>query len=447
MPIPAEHTNRFVYHFSHIDNLPSVLSHGFLANNHAQFPEGHRSIAAEGIQGRRAKMEVPCGPGGCVHDYVPLYFGSVSPMLLGVINAKNVDQYDILYFEFPIALVGQTGAVFTGASANTLVPPNFYIDPEDLAKLDWGAIDSRKWGNEDDDYRHRRMAELLIHSQLPVMTAARCVVWNDAVKKRVEAIVDGRPFPVIEFQDQWNRPHWFTNFASGGKSSLVKGPGEIAILFDAACERVKQHSGDHADTAKFQNLSGLRDALRADFGCLPHTAELVGLRSENGVHKRTVDVHTQDVVKELLSLEEYAALNEEQQMLVEIAAYLHDIGKGPRSRWDSNGGLQKVDPDHPVGAMPMMVEILTEHVATVSPSVANTLIKLVCYHDLVGDVLGRDRNEQQILDVVDDLEELAMLFAMCRADVMALVPRWWNEALASKLYDRCAKVIEEALDD
>ncbi len=40
-------------------------------------------------------------------------------------------------------------------------------------------------------------------------------------------------------------------------------------------------------------------------------------------------------------------------MFVEIAAYLHDIGKGSRSRsrWDSNGGLQKVDPDHPVGAM------------------------------------------------------------------------------------------------
>ncbi|WP_363627100.1 DarT ssDNA thymidine ADP-ribosyltransferase family protein [Mesorhizobium sp.] len=56
-------------------------------------------MAAPGIQQRRAEMAVTCGPGGCVHDYVPLYFGSRSLMLLSVINAKNVDQMDILYFE------------------------------------------------------------------------------------------------------------------------------------------------------------------------------------------------------------------------------------------------------------------------------------------------------------------------------------------------------------
>jgi hypothetical protein len=269
------------------------------------------------------------------------------------------------------------------------------------------------------------------------------VVWNDAAKKRVEAIVGTRPFPPIEFQDRRSRPHWFTNFASGGTSSLVKGPGEIASMFRAACAYVEEHAGDNADTASFKNLTRLRDGLRADFGCLPHTAELVGLRSENGVHQHAVDIHTKEVVEQLLLLDEYDGLDEKQQMLVEIAAYLHDIGKGPRSRWDSNGGLQKVDPDHPVGAMPMMAEILTEHVATVSASSAKTLMKLVCYHDLVGDVLGQGRDEQQILDVVDDVEELDMLFAIGRADVTALVPRWWNEALAGRLYDRCVEAIEE----
>jgi hypothetical protein len=447
MPIPADHAHRHVYHFSHIDNLRGLLKHGFLANNHAQFPRNHRSIAAESIQGRRARMKVPCGPKGCVHDYVPFYFGSVSPMLLGVVNAKNVDQYDILYFEFPIALADRADAIFTSASANTAIPPDFYHDPADLAQLDWAAIDSKKWGNPDEEYRHRRMAELLIHGQLPVTAAARCVVWNEAAKKRVEAIVGTRPFPPIEYQDKWARPHWFINFASGGNSSVVKGPGEIASIFKAACAYVEEHAGEHEDTAKFKSLKRLREGLRADFGCLPQTAELVGLRSENGVHKRTVDIHTKEVVAQLLSLDEYDALDEKQQMLVEIAAYLHDIGKGPRSRWDDNGGLQKVDPDHPVGAMPMMADILTEHVATVSASSARTLMKLICYHDLVGDVLGQGRDEQQILDVVDDVEELDMLFAIARADVSALVPRWWDEDEADALYQRCVEAIEEASEE
>jgi hypothetical protein len=26
-----------------------------------------------------------------------------------------------------------------------------------------------------------------------------------------------------------------------------------------------------------------------------------------------------------------------------LAAYLHDIGKGPKERWAGNGGIQKVD--------------------------------------------------------------------------------------------------------
>jgi hypothetical protein len=444
MPIPAEHTHRYVYHFSHIDNLPGLLRHGFLSNNHPRFPGKHRSIAAAGIQDRRAQMVVPCGPGGCVHDYVPLYFGSISPMLLGVVNAKNVDQYDILYFEFPIALAARKDAVFTNASANTSIPPDFYSDPADLAQLDWAAIDSLKWGNVDDDFRHRRMAELLIHGQLPVTAAARCVVWNDWVKERVEQIVNGASFPPIELEDRGRR-HWFTDFANNKQNSVVQGPEEIALNFGDACERVKDHAGEHAGVAKFKSLKRLRDGLRADFACLPHTAELVGLKSANGVHKRTVDVHTKEVVAKVLSLPEYQALDEKAQMLVEIAAYLHDIGKGPRSRWDSNGGLQKVDPNHPAGGMPMMAEILTEHVATVSEASAKILLKLVCYHDLVGDVLGRGRDEQQIIDVVDDEEELDMLFALCKADATVLVEHWWDEEAANALYDRCLEAIGEAL--
>jgi ssDNA thymidine ADP-ribosyltransferase, DarT len=234
MPIPAGHTHRYVYHFSHIDNLPGLLRHGFLSNNHPKFPKKYRSIAAAGIQERRAQMVVPCGPGGCVHDYVPLYFGSISPMLLGVVNAKNIDQFDILYFEFPIALANRADAVFTDASANTAVPPNFYTDPADLSQLDWTAINSLKWGNIDDGFRHQRMAELLIHGQLPVTAASRCVVWNDWVKKRIERIANGAPFPPIELEDA-SRRHWFTDFANKKKSSLGSRPIKV-LAWPASCD-------------------------------------------------------------------------------------------------------------------------------------------------------------------------------------------------------------------
>lgn len=440
--VPLPYKGRYVYHFTHIDNLPNLLQTGFLANNHPDFPgNDHRSIAEPGIQQRRAQMVVPCGPGGRVHDYVPLYFGSRSLMLLSVINKKNTDQMDILYFEFPIELVERDNIVFTDASANTLVPPNFYSDPKDLAGLNWEAINSLRWSESNDTLRHQRMAEVLVRDQLPLAAAVQCVVWNADAQQSVEAMVAeaGAVFPPIAFESQ-HRRHWYTPI-NGDNSSLVKGPREIALLYEQACEEIEAERGKLGDSAPFPRLKDLLEELRENFGCLTHTAELVGLKSANGVHKETVDVHTQQVVERLLSLEEYAELGAKQKRLVELAAYLHDIGKGPKSRWDSNGGLQKVDPNHPVGAMPMMVDILTNYVGTVSARSAGRLAKLVCYHDLIGDVLGKGRNEQQITDAVDDKDELDMLFALGKADASVLVEHWWDQNAANELYGRCLEAI------
>lgn len=445
MAIPPEHAHRMIYHFTHLDNLPDILNKGFLCNNHTKFPKRCRSIAEQGIQARRAEMSVTCGPCGMVHDYVPLYFGSLSPMLLAVVNKKNVDQMDILYFEFPISLVDRADVVFTDASANTGIPPEFYSEPSDLGKLNWPAIDSFKWGCASDEERHQRMAEVLVLSELPATEATRVVVWNDGVKKRVQELVAkaGVPFPPIGFESQ-GRWHYFTKFADKNRKyeSLVTGPRGIANMYRRACEAVKENTDEPLPTA-FESPKALLKGLRGDFGCLPHTAELVGLESANGMHKKTVDVHTLEVVENLTNLPEFQNLPEDFQRRVELAAYLHDIGKGPKTRWAEMGGRQKVDPDHAVGAMPMMVEILTQHVKKVKQENAELILKLVCYHDLVGEVLGKGRDEQQIVDAAASRLELDMLFMLGKADATALVESWWDEDEAAALYDRCWAAIKK----
>jgi hypothetical protein len=126
---------------------------------------------------------------------------------------------------------------------------------------------------------------------------------------------------------------------------------------------------------------------------------------------------------------------------VELAAFLHDIGKGPKARWAKNGGLQEVDPDHAMRAMPMMVDILTEQVAKVKQENAELIVKLVCYHDLVGEALGKGRNEQQIVDIANSKLELDALFMLGKADATSLVEWWWDDESAAALYDRCLKAI------
>lgn len=446
MPIPDEFANRFIYHFTHIDNLPGLLETGLVANGHPAFPKGVQSIAEAGIQARRAQMAVPCGPKGVVHDYVPFYFGAKSLMLLGVIHKKNVDQCDILYFEFPISLLDLDESVFTDASANTVVAPNFYSNPKDLGKLNWEEIDSQKWSCASDVRRHQRMAEALIHGTVPISSASSCVVWNSSTKERVDKLTDGvDDFPKINFENP-SRRHYFTKFLVKEEKgqSLVQGPNAIASTLNAVNEYFAEHIGNNSKTATFGGPKALLVALRKDFGCIPETAELVGLETVNKIHKETVDVHTQQVVETLTGLPEFLELDVRQKALIELAAYLHDIGKGPKERWlDEKTGkcFQKNDPDHPVGAMPMIARIFTEEVGSIKLANANLIAKLVCYHDLVGDVLGRGRHEAQIVQVADNEEELMLLFLLGKADATTLGFHWDQEE-ADAIFSRAIKAIE-----
>ena len=443
MSIPPNHSSRYIYHFSHIDNLKSIIQHGLLANMHSNFAAtGARSIAASTIQERRAVMEIPFEGGGVVHNYVPLYFGSLSLMLLGVINKKNVDQCDILYFEFPIGILNSPGVIFTDASANTATPPTFFNDLRQLDKINWSEVDSIKWKCANDDLRHQRMAEALIPPPLSLQDAKRIVVWNKDTKSEVIKIAAecGITLPPLEYESR-ERRHYFCKFVNGSNGeSLVTGPRGIASVFEATClEIAKLPQG--LQCASFLTLQSLLEGLRIDFGSIPQTAELVGLKSANGVHKLTVDLHTQAVVAKLKSLPEFEVLSQAQRNIVELATYLHDIGKGPKSRWAYNGGVQAVDPDHPVAAMPMMIEIFNTSVRFWTDTDARIVTKLVCYHDLVGEVIGKGRDQQQIWEIASDQGELDMLFAIGKADATSLAEHWWDASAAAVLYCRCLAAI------
>ena len=98
MAIPDRHKDRYIFHFTDIYNLDSIIKNGLLCTNlknEKNIP--HKNIANKSIQERRANMDVPVGPGGKVHDYVPFYFSSINPMLLTLLNQKNVDQNLIIY--------------------------------------------------------------------------------------------------------------------------------------------------------------------------------------------------------------------------------------------------------------------------------------------------------------------------------------------------------------
>jgi len=461
MPIPNEHKNRHIYQFTHLDNLPEILQHGLLSYNEKERRGiAHISIASEGIQARRAEMAVPTGPGGVVHDYVPFYFCTLSPMLLSVINAKNVDQLYLLYLGVDIGILESAHVVFTDASANTAVPPTFYSDPNDLVHLDWGNIDSCKWSCPSDEARHARMAEALVYKSLDVSEIDHVIVWNDMIKTKVQEIYAeaGLEPPAIEFNGHKRRYFYFTNFYERGPNvSIVTGPKCLHNEFCTAVKEVAETRDEEApDEPMFNSIKDAVAELDDDFCALPELDAINDLATANQQHRENVGSHTRTVVSKLRESDLYAPMTDHQKALVVFAAYLHDIGKGNSPRDDD--GRQRVDPDHPARAIPLVQRILTEDIESLDEEDIRQLLLLVTYHDLIGDIIGKGRDRQQLLDVIECAEDFDMLAALNCADVESLIPEGglarmisshtgWLERIKAGLLDLREWVLDNLEDD
>jgi hypothetical protein len=445
MTIPPAHANRFVSHFVHLDNIPSIIEHGLLSNSE-QVRKGieHHSIALSAIQTTRSTMRVTCGPKGVVHDYVPFYFSTVSPMLLSVVNAKNVDQNFLIHLLLPIQIIQKPTVVFSDASANREAGvPRFFENPTELNRLDWDQIDSRKWTSSSEDAKHRRMAEVLVHKSVPWSEIPRIVVWNDGIKEFVEeeCAKQNAIIPQINFDDKYNS-RYFDRFMFGEKGkSLVTGPYWTERFCKEAIRRIVTSERDNKQRT-FKKLTQLRDAIRADFAAIDELKELIELFTTDNLHREDLATHTQQVVSKLKTLPEYKSLGPKYQKVVELAAYFHDIGKGPKSRWEDKGGRYKPDPDHPVAALPMLERIITEEVEEPAPDEIRLLCKLVCYHDLIGDILGKGRKEEQLFELIQDEIELNALIALSKADVLVVHPAWWDASKVTTLIARAVNYLK-----
>lgn len=426
MSVPPQYAFRHAHHFTHLDNLESILRNGLLCTNKKELQGiSHLEVAYKSIQNRRSAMDVDCGPKGVVHDYVPLYFCKRSPMLYSVVYNKFADEHMIIYLVFPISIMDRLPCVFTNIAANTESGLRFFDDPVSLDQVDWTAIDTFKWGskhNQDGQFavKQLKMAELLVHGAIDPKEICQIITFNESISGGVREIYEHvglTPPPIVEGD------HHYYYIDNATRRAPVTGPIVIRKAYDDAVDRLLSRLGTAAQP-QFDDLKELLHALQNDFGCLKETAELVGLQSENEMHSEDVGNHTLLVVKSLRQLPEYKAMNDFDKRIVEISAYLHDIGKGPKSRWAATGGKQKVDPDHPIKGLPMVERILADEVATVSSAAAKNICKLVCYHDLVGDIVAKGRNPKELEEVATTERQLNMLIAIAKADMKSVNAMW-----------------------
>lgn len=426
MTIPQQYQGKYFYHFTHIDNLDSILKNGLISTNEKnRLGLSHKNIANENIQERRAQMRVPVEPRGTVHDYVPFYFCSTNPMLLGLTNNKNIDQPYLIFFAVPFEVILNDSVIFTDASANTAKLPNFYNQIEDLDKLNWEVINSTKWGTASEDIKHKKMAEVLIHKSVPLEWIEYIIVWNDNFFNKVKEKYAqyGHNLPQLTFIQLNNRYFYFTKFAMGrARETLTTGPNYLLGIFNNVIEFVSAKREENDKSYTYKSIESLLEAIDLNFSSLNEMRGIFELECENEIHDETVSDHTLRVVSNLINNSDYNLLNKNDQDILKLSAYLHDIGKGPHEKWPSK--RQKVYRDHPVDSLKMAGRILVEEIENLSEYEIRMICLLVAYHDLLGEIIGKGRNKEQLFAILENEKEFDMLNCLSYADVLSFNNYW-----------------------
>ena len=414
--------NRLVYHITHIDNLESIIQNGLLSTNKKKdMNVSHVNIANKSIQETRSEMVVPCGPGGTIHDYVPFYFASRTPMLLGVINTKNYDQPLMVYLCLKLDVIDKGNAVFTDASANTKTPPNFYDKKEHLDNLDWEIIDSEKW-SFDEDARHKHMAELLVKDKVRIEDVYGIVVFNDYIKKKVLDIFLKHSCtpPNIYFSGFNNHHFWYTKFNRKNRENeqLLTGP----VSLKEECENKKILLVNRLKTRKkdcrFKDVKECVENIPQFINDIDYLQPMNSIIIKYGYqNNKTIGQHSTEVVNCLKNQEKFSNYSTEDRNILLLGAILHDTGKIRDLKNDAT--IDRPILDHAADSLRYAACFIYNEIENISEEEIRKLLMLVTYHDIIGDCLGKGRNWSQIINIINDEKDYRMLVSIGRADIEA----------------------------
>ncbi len=202
-----------IYHITHKDSLAGIITKGgvFAQTQMENNSIDYTNIAHDRIQDRRLTTPVPCGPGGCLHDYIPFYFAARSPMLyaikMGKVEGRSASQTDIIYLVSSAEAIkaAKIGFVFTdGHGIMTL--SEFYDDLSMLAEIDWDIMKEKYWRDtsEDPDRKRRRQAEFLVYNKFSWDLVEEIGVMNKRMQlKTADTISIASHKPPINLKPDW----------------------------------------------------------------------------------------------------------------------------------------------------------------------------------------------------------------------------------------------------
>ena len=216
MPAP---TSPKIYHIVHVDRLPSIIADGHLWCDAVitQSSVLGTSIGMSSIKQRRLTKTLSSHPGLCVGGCVPFYFGPRSVMLYVISKADHPEldyrdgQESIVHLEADLratvawAQKNKKRWAFTSSNAGSYYFDD-YADLSLLDKINWSAVDARKWSGLgiDESVKEGKQAEFLMESAFPWTLVARIGVASRAMYSRVQRdIATSSHRPAVEIKPEW----------------------------------------------------------------------------------------------------------------------------------------------------------------------------------------------------------------------------------------------------
>lgn len=174
----------------------------------------YRTIHDTSVQGARANVKIDCGPGGTIHDYVPFYFGYLSPMMFklktGRVEGYAEGQRPLIYLVTTAQAVKEAKLHFAFSNGHGLAAlTDWFDDLVHLDEVDWEAVNLRYWIDtvNDMDRQRKKQAEFLVHNVCPWSLIQQIAVVDTAMKEQVKAILND--FPASEQRPVHIRPSWY----------------------------------------------------------------------------------------------------------------------------------------------------------------------------------------------------------------------------------------------
>jgi hypothetical protein len=177
-----------LYYMAPMANAPLIALIGILSYNCVQSNPSlpSVSIADPFVNNRRHRIVVAGRP---LHDYVPLYWATHTPMQYVItVSAGRLRQEDLVFFVIDAQAVFELDGVLSTDGNAASNESQFFEGDGAMPHLDWQIIRTRNCYSK--EYKRRKCAEVLVPEHVPVTCIRRISVFDEVAALRLQRSVE-----------------------------------------------------------------------------------------------------------------------------------------------------------------------------------------------------------------------------------------------------------------